>query len=50
MMPALLKGFFKQAVRPGFAFKTGNRGWGGLPKGRSARIVITTGMPALIYR
>ena len=50
MMPALLKGFFEQAVRPGFAFKTGDRSWGSLLKGRSARIVITTGMPALIYR
>ena len=47
MMPALLKGFFEQAVRPGFAFKTGDRSWGSLLKGRSARIVITTGMPGL---
>ena len=50
-MPALLKAFFEQALRPGFAFKEGGRGW---PKpglgGRTARIVVTMGMPALIYR
>jgi putative NADPH-quinone reductase len=49
-MPALLKAFFEQAFRPGFAFKTGERGWGSLLKGRSARIVVTMGMPAFIYR
>lgn len=50
MMPALLKAFFEQAFRPGFAFKTGERGWGSPLKGRSARIVVTMGMPAFIYR
>lgn len=50
MMPALLKAFFEQTFRPGFAFKTGNQGWGSLLKGRSARIVVTMGMPAFIYR
>jgi Flavodoxin-like fold len=50
MMPTLLKGFLEQALRPGFAFKTGNQGWGSLLKGRSARIVVTMGMPAFIYR
>ena len=48
MMPALLKAFFEQAFRPGFALKTD--GWGPLLKGRSARIVVTMGMPALVYR
>jgi len=51
-MPAILKGFWEQALRPGFALKTGNRNQ--LPekllKGRSARIIITMGMPAFIYR
>jgi putative NADPH-quinone reductase len=50
-MPALLKGFFEQLLRPGFAFAEG-RGRG-LPKkllkGKSARIVITMGMPAAFY-
>ncbi len=49
--PALLKGFFEQVFRPGFAYE--NRE-GGFPRkklsGRSARIVITMGMPALAYR
>src|SRR5262245_42841392 len=49
-MPALLKAFFEQTFRPGFAFKTGERGWGSLLQGRSARIVVTMGMPAFIYR
>lgn len=50
-MPALLKGFFEQVFRPGYAYEVGK---GGFPKmllkGRSARVVITMGMPALAYR
>lgn len=50
-MPAVLKGFFEQAMRPDFAFEGGNGRW---PKrrlgGRTARIVVTMGMPALLYR
>ena len=50
-LPALLKGFLEQALRPGFALGKGPRGFsGGLLKGRSARIVVTMGMPALFYR
>lgn len=50
-MPALLKGFFEQAFRPRFAFgDTGKMPAKRLLAGRSARIVITMGMPALIYR
>lgn len=50
-MPAVLKGFLEQVLRPGFAFDY--KGGGGTRhhlKGRSARVVITMGMPALIYR
>lgn len=51
-MPALLKGFLEQVARPGFAL--GRSGEGGCPKklltGRSARVVVTMGMPALVYR
>ena len=51
-MPALLKGFFEQVMRPGFAFAAAKKR--GLPrkllKGKSARIVVTMGMPALFYR
>lgn len=50
-MPALLKGFLEHIFRPGFAMDYGQGGW---PKrllaGRSARIVVTMGMPTLMYR
>jgi len=51
-MPALLKAFFEQVMRPGFAIRTSGSGasWAGLLKGRSARVVVTMGMPAFIYR
>lgn len=51
-MPALVKGFLEQVARPGFAFQ----GEGRNPfahqalKGKSARVVVTMGMPALVYR
>ncbi len=52
-MPALLKAFLEQVARPGFAFKydEGSTAFTekGL-KGRSARVVVTMGMPALVYR
>jgi putative NADPH-quinone reductase len=51
-MPALLKAFLEQVFRPGFAFEASKTG--GLPKkllaGKSARIVVTMGMPAFFYR
>jgi putative NADPH-quinone reductase len=52
-MPALVKAFLEQVARPGFAFHDQQ---GGSPfhakglKGRSARVVVTMGMPALVYR
>ncbi|MBN8892340.1 MAG: dehydrogenase [Rhodospirillales bacterium 70-18] len=51
-MPALLKAFLEQVARPGFAFDAGpNRSpWQKKLAGRSARIVVTMGMPALVYR
>lgn len=50
-MPALLKAFFEQTFRPGFAIPKGKQGLSaGLLKGKSARIVVTMGMPAWIYR
>lgn len=51
-MPAVLKGFLEQVARPGFAFNAeGDNPYAikGL-KGRSARVVVTMGMPALLYR
>lgn len=48
-MPALLKAFLEQLARPGFALAEGR-----MPKpllgGRSARLVVTMGMPAFFYR
>ncbi len=47
--PARLKALLEQVFRPGFAFKAG-RSLTGRLTGRSARIIVTMGMPALIYR
>jgi putative NADPH-quinone reductase len=51
-MPALLKAFLEQVLRPGFAFEYQKSG--GMAKkllvGKSARIVVTMGMPAFVYR
>jgi putative NADPH-quinone reductase len=48
-MPALFKAFLEHIFRSGFAMEYGKRGF---PKrllaGRSARIVVTMGMPALM--
>jgi putative NADPH-quinone reductase len=51
-MPALLKAFMEQLFRPGFAVSQVEEGmkWQKLLKGRSARIVVTMGMPAFVYR
>ena len=51
-MPALLKGFFEQVFRPGFAMENvdGGKKWIRLLKGKSAHIVVTMGMPAFMYR
>ena len=51
-MPALFKGFLEQVARPGFAF--GGDRLNPMAKkplaGRSARVVVTMGMPAILYR
>ncbi len=51
-MPALFKAFLEQTLRPGFAFSyEGANGWPKkLLKNKSARVVITMGMPGFIYR
>jgi len=49
-MPALLKGFLEQVLRPHYAFGNDGRGPERLLRGRSARIVVTMGMPAPVYR
>lgn len=51
-MPALLKGFLEQTLRPGFALARApaNPLKAGLLGGRSARVIVTMGMPAPVYR
>lgn len=50
-MPAVVKAFFEQVMRPGIAFAYQEKGFPRrLLAGRSARIVVTMGMPAFLYR
>lgn len=51
-MPALLKAFLEQVMRPGVAFTHARKDGPAktLLKGRSARIIVTMGMPAILYR
>ena len=51
-MPALLKAFLEQVMRPGVAFEyaAGGTAMKTLLHGRSARIIVTMGMPAILYR
>ncbi|RWM17740.1 MAG: flavodoxin family protein [Mesorhizobium sp.] len=52
-MPALLKAFLEQVMRPGTAFAYPDKGRGftkTLLRGRSARLVVTMGMPSLLYQ
>jgi putative NADPH-quinone reductase len=51
-MPALLKAFLEQVARPGFAIGGGEHGKMPMKllRGKSARIVVTMGMPAFLYR
>jgi putative NADPH-quinone reductase len=48
-MPAVVKGFLEQVFREDFAF-SGNPLFDKKLAGRSARIVVTMGMPAFLYR
>lgn len=51
-MPAVVKAFFEQLCREGFAIEANAKG--GWPKqmlkGRSARVIVTMGMPAAAYK
>ena len=53
-MPAMLKAFLEQVARPGVAFAYPEKGKAGFAKtlltGRSARLVVTMGMPSFFYR
>jgi len=48
--PAVLKGFLEQVFRYGFALNAPGQPMKGLLKGRSARLVVTMGMPAFVFR
>lgn len=48
--PAVLKGFLEQVFRYGFALSPPGQAMKGLLAGRSARLVVTMGMPAIIFR
>lgn len=50
MLPALLKGFFEQVFRYGYAIDVTEGGWTSLLKGRSARVIVTMAMPGFFYR
>jgi putative NADPH-quinone reductase len=49
-VPALLKAFLEQVARPGFAVAYQGSTPAGLLAGRSARLIVTMGMPAFFYR
>lgn len=50
-MPALLKAFFEQVFRPGFAIAAEKPSLSpGLLGGKTARVIVTMGMPAFVYR
>jgi len=50
-MPVLVKAFFEQLSRHEFAIAENNGGWPRkMLKGKSARVVVTMGMPAAAYR
>ena len=52
-MPALMKAFLEQVFRTRFLFRMVDpvhRTWSRTLAGKSARVVLTMGMPALVYR
>lgn len=51
-MPALMKGFLEQLTGGGFAIEFSEEGkkWTQKLKGKSARVIVTMGMPGLAYR
>lgn len=48
--PAALKAFLEQVFRYGFALPSSGTRLKGLLGGRSARLIVTMGMPAIVYR
>jgi putative NADPH-quinone reductase len=48
--PALVRGFFEQVARGEFVAQTAKMGWKPQLKGKSARLIVTMGMPAFFYQ
>jgi putative NADPH-quinone reductase len=50
-MPAMLKAFFEQVARGEFFLGQSDKGWPAqMMKGKSARVLVSMGMPGLVYR
>lgn len=49
-VPALLKAWIEQVFRKGFAFEMDRHGWHPALRGKSARVIVTMGMPGFVYR
>ena len=51
-LPALLKGFIERVFQPGFATEKAKTAMGFRPllTGKSARVIVTMGMPGFVYR
>ncbi|QJF52361.1 NAD(P)H-dependent oxidoreductase [Roseobacter ponti] len=49
-VPAMLKAWLEQVLRKGFAFEMSGRTWRPALAGRSARVIVTMGMPGAAYR
>lgn len=48
--PALLRALLEQVSRGGFVAETDTNGWKPHLRGKSARLIVTMGMPAFAYR
>jgi putative NADPH-quinone reductase len=48
--PALLKGFFEQLLRTGFSLSSPQAATNSLLTGKSARLIVTMGMPSVAFR
>lgn len=49
-IPAIVKAWIEQVLRHSFAFEMTRTGWKPALKGKSARLIVTMGMPAFVYR
>lgn len=49
-VPAIVKAWIEQVLRKGFAFEMDRKGWKAALHGKSARVIVTMGMPGFAYR